>query len=86
MKTIDELREDIDKIDKEIVKMLIDRMDISRVIGSRKMIITDKNREMKVILNVLNTSKDSVNPVFLRELYELIIAESKRIQIGSVDK
>ncbi len=82
MKTINELREEIDKIDGKIVKMLIDRMCISKVIGDRKENITDKNREMKVILNVLNTSEDKINPVFLRELYELIIAESKRIQIG----
>ena len=82
MKTITELREEIDQIDKEIVNLLIKRMSISKDIGSKKEEIKDKSREMKVILNVLNTSGEKVDPVFLREIYELIIAESRRIQLG----
>lgn len=82
MKTIIELREEIDQIDKEIVDLLIKRMSISKDIGSKKEEIKDKSREMKVILNVLNNSGEKMDPVFLREIYELIIAESRRIQLG----
>lgn len=82
MKTIIELREEIDQIDKEIVKLLIRRMSMSREIGKTKEKITDKSREMKVILNVLNTSEEKIDPVFLREIYESIITESKRLQLG----
>ena len=82
MKTIKELREEIDQIDKEIVELLIKRMSISKDIGSKKEEIKDKSREMKVILNVLNNSGEKMDPVFLREIYELIIAESRRIQLG----
>ncbi len=82
MKTIIKLREEIDQIDKEIVKLLIRRMSMSREIGKTKEKITDKSREMKVILNVLNTSEEKIDPVFLREIYESIIAESKRLQLG----
>ncbi len=82
MKTIIELREEIDQIDKQIVKLLIIRMNISKEIGEKKEKVTDKSREMKVILNVLNTSEEKIDPVFLREIYESIIAESKRLQLG----
>ena len=82
MKTILELREEIDQIDTEIVKLLIRRMDISRKIRGKKEKVTDKSREMKVILNVLNASEEKIDPRFLREIYESIIAESKRLQLG----
>ena len=82
MKTIIELREEIDQIDKKIVDLLIKRMNISKDIGSKKEEIKDKSREMQVILNVLNNSGEKTNPIFLREVYELIIAESRRIQLG----
>ncbi len=82
MKTIVELRKEIDRIDKEIVELLIQRMNISRKIGKSKEKVTDKSREMKVILNVLNRAEERIDPVFLRELYELIITESKRLQLG----
>jgi len=82
MKTITELREEIDRIDKEIVDLLIKRMNISRDIGSKKEEIKDKSREMQVILNVLNNSGEKMDSIFLREVYELIIAESRRIQLG----
>ncbi|MCK5221929.1 MAG: chorismate mutase [Candidatus Aminicenantes bacterium] len=80
MKTIIELRKEIDQIDEEVVKLLIKRMDVSKAIGKSKEKITDKSREMTVIINALNTSEEKLDPTFLRELYELIIAESKRIQ------
>ena len=82
MKTIHELRGEIDRIDREIVELLIRRMALSGEIGTSKEKVTDKSREMKVILNVLNTSGEKLDPVFLREIYERIIAESKRIQLS----
>ncbi|MEN8221664.1 MAG: chorismate mutase [Acidobacteriota bacterium] len=81
MKTIKELRDEIDGIDREIVKLLMKRMDISRIIGKSKEKVTDRNREMSVIINALNTSEEKLDPTFLRELYEQIITESKRIQM-----
>ena len=81
MKTILKLREEIDKIDQEIVNLIIKRMDVSKTIGKSKEKITDKSREMTVIINALNTSEEKLDPTFLRELYELIIAESKRVQL-----
>ena len=81
MKTIIELRKEIDQIDEEVVKLLIKRMDVSKAIGKSKEKITDKSREMTVIINALNTSEEKLDPTFLRELYELIIAESKRVQL-----
>lgn len=80
MKTIIELRKEIDQIDEEVVRLLIKRMGVSKAIGKSKEKITDKSREMTVIINALNTSEEKLDPTFLRELYELIIAESKRIQ------
>ena len=82
MKTIHELREEIDQIDREIVALLVRRMKISKTIGGRKDKVTDKSREMKVILNVMNAADERIDPVFLREVYELIIAESRKIQSG----
>lgn len=78
---IEELREKIDQIDREIVKSLIKRMELSKSISKRKEKVTDKSREMKVIINALNTSEEHLDPAFLRELFELIIRESKRVQL-----
>ncbi|MEN8154349.1 MAG: chorismate mutase, partial [Acidobacteriota bacterium] len=80
MKTIKEMREEIDKIDREIVRLLIERMKVSKTIGKSKEKITDRSREMSVIINALNTSGEKLEPAFLRELFELIIQESKRVQ------
>jgi chorismate mutase len=80
MKTIEEMRAEIDQIDREIVELLIRRMKTSVDIGKSKEKVFDKSREMKVILNVLNSSGERTDPVFLRRLYELIIEESKRVQ------
>ena len=63
-----------------ITDLLIKRMEISKEIGNRKEEITDKSREIKVILNVLNSSAEKLDAVFLREIFERIIAESKKIQ------
>ena len=81
MTTIKELRKEIDKIDREIVNLIVKRMEVSKDIGKSKEKITDKSREMTVIINALNTSEEKLDPTFLRELYELIIAESKRVQL-----
>lgn len=78
---IEELREKIDQIDREIVKSLIKRMELSKSISKRKEKVTDKSREMKVIINALNTSGEKLDAAFLRELFELIIRESKRVQL-----
>lgn len=82
MKTIIELRKEIDKIDKEIVNLIIRRMEVSKTIGKSKEKITDKSREMTVIINALNTSEEKLEANFLRELFELVIAESKRVQLN----
>ena len=82
MKSIAELRREIDGIDGEIVRLIIRRMELSREIGRSKDTVTDKSREMQVILNVRNEAGDQINPAFLREIYERIILESRRIQLS----
>ncbi len=85
MQTIDELREQIDSVDREIVELLKKRMDIAKQIGKLKMqsstSVHQKTREVavldriKLLANSLGLSED-----FVIDLYTLIFAESRRLQ------
>jgi prephenate dehydratase/chorismate mutase/prephenate dehydratase len=83
--TLNELRDDIDKIDARILALLGERME--KAILTRKLKvggIEDKGREQEIIDKVRRTSRCLVRPDFAAGLYERIMAESKALQASGV--
>jgi len=82
MKDIIKLRKEINKIDRETIRLLRKRFKISRSIGyykkKNKLKIRDLKRENKIIEEKIKESK--LNKVFVKNLYNLIFKESRRIQ------
>ncbi len=78
-------RDEIDKIDQEILNLLKKRFDIVSKIGQlkkkQKTIITDHSRE-KEIFAKLNESalKLKIDRKFIHKIFRIIILQSKKIQ------
>jgi prephenate dehydratase/chorismate mutase len=82
-KELDILRKKIDKIDREIVELLSQRMELA--IRSRKFkhYISDDDREQQVFENVKKSSRSILDAEFTERLYKLIVDESKNVQLRS---
>jgi chorismate mutase len=83
--TLDFLREQIDRTDTEILYLLKRRFQTVKKIAkykkSKNLEIFDNNRENEIIFDRINNSRNmELNENFIRELFELILAESKKIQ------
>jgi chorismate mutase len=79
---IDLIRENIDKIDQQILKLLSDRMQQAVMVRKFKEKIEDKEREQKVFKKVASACSQYplLDPLFTEKLYKIIIEESKHIQ------
>ena len=83
MEEIKILRDNIDKIDDEIVTLLTKRMAYCKAVGEAKKSVsspvTDLKREDE-ILNRLTLNKSQSEAEFLKDIYNLIFAYSKSLQ------
>lgn len=81
---LEELRERIDQIDKEIVALYEERMKISEGVGQFKIEtgkkVFDKEREIIKLDSVETLATSELNKVGIRELYEHIMSMSRKIQ------
>jgi len=77
------MRERIDEIDRELVSLLQERIEIARQVGAYKrergIKIEDSEREKEVLTRVKKLSQD-LEGDFLHHIYSRIILESKRAQ------
>lgn len=84
MDTMEKLREQIDRIDKELVALFEERMEVSRQIARYKvknnLPITDKAREKEVIAKNMLYLKDPTLGQKLEEFFAVIIKLSKAVQ------
>ncbi len=83
--SLDDLRKEIDEIDRSIVEMLARRADVSRDIGKEKKassrLIEDKSRETRVIEAVTERGRAlGLNAYDLAKIYKEIMGASKRVQ------
>jgi len=76
------LRKEINEVDNQIIDLLEERFVLSRNIDSwkkrNKLPILDRTREKAIIQDRINKSK--LNKDFVKDLFELILKESRRIQ------
>ncbi len=80
---IEELRKEIDRIDEQIVALLVDRLCVAKEIGKVKLDnreqITDNKRESEIYNSINNTVPDNLSKS-IKEIYNTIITISKKIQ------
>lgn len=75
-----DIREKIDLIDINIIKLLTERMEIALRASKLKPLIFDPIREKEVFNNIKNQSQGIINPDFSLKLFEIILSESRRLQ------
>lgn len=82
---LDEWRNEIDTIDREIVKLINQRTRIVRKIGKIKsmtgMPAVDRERERRVLQNICGADPDGLSDAAIRRIFGEIIRESRGIQI-----
>ncbi len=81
---LDELRVLIDELDRDIVKLLNDRMRVVEDIGRIKRLaglpIYEPKRESEVFANVIEANGGPLPPDGLRRVFERIIDEARTVQ------
>ncbi len=79
-----EFRDEIDKIDREIVRLYEERMKISRQVAEYKIAngkkVLDKEREMKKLNGVKEMVHNDFNRFGIGELFEQIMSMSRKLQ------
>lgn len=90
MKNLQKFREEIDEIDRELVKLLEQRMNISLKIGEykkeNKLEIRDIDREEQIIKSRLKYLNNKHLNNYIIELLKFIMKISKDIQIDYMKK
>ncbi len=76
-----EIREKINNVDYEIVKLLNERLELALRTRKLKTQVIDKEREKQVIENVERIPLHLVQKDFSKKLFEMIIAECRGIQM-----
>lgn len=84
MKNLDEIRVDIDRVDKEIVKIFEERMELCKEVAEYKIAngkqVLDITREKCKIQDVKKLAKDDFNKHGVEELFKQIMAMSRKLQ------
>jgi len=82
---LDSLRNQIKEIDKELVRLLCQRMQVSLALGQvkkrRNIPIVDETRELEVISYVLSLSHTPIDSKILKDLFSHIIRVCREAQI-----
>jgi chorismate mutase/prephenate dehydratase len=81
---LNELRAQIDVVDREIVRLLNERMRVVEEIGRVKLLtglpIYEPKRESEVFSNVIGSNGGPLPPDGLRRVFERIIDEARTVQ------
>ncbi|MFA5106557.1 MAG: prephenate dehydratase [Candidatus Micrarchaeia archaeon] len=77
---LEELRQKLDRIDSEMIKLLNVRMEIALRTRKQKNGVQEEAREREVLGKVKNDAKGLVRPEFAQKLFAEIIEESKKLQ------
>ena len=88
MSSLDDLRVQINDIDDNIIRLLIDRMNISIAVGKYKIEnnikVLDTGREKQVMERLINyknsLSDENIEEGFIKELWTIIMNYSKELQ------
>ena len=86
-RSIEFCREEIDKIDDEIINLLIKRMHVSKVIAEEKKLSEDKtiyraDREQAILVDVAKKTKNEGCAPQIVEIFKKIMEMSRNYQIN----
>ncbi len=89
MRTLDELREDIDRVDEVLVRLLNERarvaVEIGRVKKEKGIEIYQPEREKQVLAHVRGVASEGpLGPDAIARLFERIIDEARRLERRAV--
>lgn len=83
VKQLEELRSEIDEIDRKLMRLLKKRFkvvaQVARLKSSKGMGINDAAREREVIQNCKAAAKN-IDAIFVERLMKLVLAQSRKIQ------
>ena len=84
-KTLDDFRNEIDKIDQKIINLLVDRLEaiknVSEYKKSNKMAIYQPEREVQVYNDRKRMALEAnINAEYIESIFKLIIEHSKKTQ------
>lgn len=77
---LNEIRNKIDHLDGEILKLIYERMELGLRTKGQKLSVTDKEREKQVLDNIMRFSGRLLSAGFIQNLYKIIMEESKQLQ------
>ena len=83
--SIETLREEINRIDESIIKLLSARMEVAKKIAALKknkgIQVEDKARESQLFLKIQREAKENlIDEDFVSEIFGLIVSHSKKVQ------
>ena len=88
--TIEDWRDEIDKIDERLVKLLNERskcaIELGRIKRELGLPIYSPSRESEVIEHVTGVNGGPLEPAAMRRLFERIIDESRRLERVTVER
>jgi len=90
VKSIDDGRRKIDRVDRKLVQLLNDRAAFAKQIGRLKkrlgLDVYSPEREEEILRNVMKWNKGSLPPDVLRRLYERVLDESRTLERTAMEE
>lgn len=90
MRNLDEIRVDIDRVDRQIIALFEERMSLTKQVAEYKIAnnkpVLDEAREAQKLDAVASLVKDENNAQVARDLFEAIMAISRKQQQGLIDR
>ncbi len=90
MKDLNELRREIDRIDRQMVALFEQRMAVTQQVGRYKLAnnipVLDRSREEQVLAEKIALLEDKTLSTDVTELFETIMAISRRQQQALLDE
>lgn len=90
MRSLEELRNELDRIDPQIVQLYEERMSVCEEVGEIKIEegrkVFDRNREQQKLAQVTREAKDPFYKKGLTELFEQLMSQSRKLQYQLLTK
>ena len=90
MRSLEELRNELDRIDPQIIQLYEERMSVCEEVGEIKIEegrkVFDRNREQQKLAQVTREAKDPFYKKGLTELFEQLMSQSRKLQYQLLTK
>ena len=90
MRSLEELRHELDRIDSQIIQLYEERMSVCEEVGEIKIEegrkVFDRNREQQKLAQVTREAKDPFYKKGLTELFEQLMSQSRKLQYQLLTK